>query len=127
MHSAASRIEECARFAKTAVILLFAVALPVRKKNGPLNKRGWKLGGYSFTKWNSDTFGYDSSTIGLRSCTLGWCDVSTKRLHGHTVDRQLWPLMHEDQRVSDMNSHQRQTGLPYTEGRGESSPCTNLR
>jgi alpha-glucosidase len=32
------------------------------EKNGSLDKRGWKLGGYSFTMWNSDTFGYDSST-----------------------------------------------------------------
>jgi len=32
------------------------------EKIGPLNKRGWKLGGYNFTMWNSDTFGYDSST-----------------------------------------------------------------
>ena len=32
------------------------------EKSGPLNKRGWKLGGYSFTMWNSDTFGYDAST-----------------------------------------------------------------
>ncbi|MGZ8868676.1 MAG: glycoside hydrolase family 31 protein [Thermoanaerobaculia bacterium] len=32
------------------------------EKNGPLNKRGWKLGGYSFTMWNSDTYGYDAST-----------------------------------------------------------------
>ncbi|HUP47456.1 MAG TPA: glycoside hydrolase family 31 protein [Thermoanaerobaculia bacterium] len=32
------------------------------EKIGPLNKRGWKLGGYSFTIWNSDTYGYDSST-----------------------------------------------------------------
>ncbi len=32
------------------------------EKNGPLNKRGWKLGGYSLTMWNSDTFGYDAST-----------------------------------------------------------------
>ena len=31
------------------------------EKNGPLDKRGSKLGGYSFTMWNSDTFGYDSS------------------------------------------------------------------
>src|SRR5450432_2073866 len=30
--------------------------------NGPLDKRGWKQGGYSFTMWNSDTFGYDAST-----------------------------------------------------------------
>ncbi|HEX7136400.1 MAG TPA: glycoside hydrolase family 31 protein [Vicinamibacterales bacterium] len=32
------------------------------EKSGPLDKRGWKLGGYSFTNWNSDTFGYDAST-----------------------------------------------------------------
>jgi alpha-glucosidase len=32
------------------------------EKNGALDKRGWKLGGYSLTMWNSDTFGYDSST-----------------------------------------------------------------
>ncbi len=32
------------------------------EKNGPLDKRGWQLGGYSLTMWNSDTFGYDSST-----------------------------------------------------------------
>ncbi len=32
------------------------------EKNGPLDKRGWKLGGYNLTMWNSDTFGYDSST-----------------------------------------------------------------
>src|SRR5204863_9888598 len=32
------------------------------EKSGPLDKRGWKLGGYSFTMWNSDTFGYDAST-----------------------------------------------------------------
>ncbi|MCU1246260.1 MAG: Alpha-glucosidase [Acidobacteria bacterium] len=32
------------------------------EKGGPLDKRGWKLGGYSFTMWNSDTFGYDAST-----------------------------------------------------------------
>ncbi|MGZ4808570.1 MAG: glycoside hydrolase family 31 protein, partial [Thermoanaerobaculia bacterium] len=32
------------------------------EKIGPLDKRGWKLGGYSYTMWNSDTFGYDSST-----------------------------------------------------------------
>ena len=32
------------------------------EKIGPLNKRGWKLGGYSFTMWNSDTYGYDGIT-----------------------------------------------------------------
>jgi alpha-glucosidase len=32
------------------------------EKGGALDKRGWKLGGYSLTMWNSDTFGYDGST-----------------------------------------------------------------
>jgi alpha-glucosidase len=32
------------------------------EKNGRLNKRGWKLGGYSYVMWNSDTFAYDAST-----------------------------------------------------------------
>jgi alpha-glucosidase len=32
------------------------------EKNGSFDKRGWKLGGYSMTMWNSDTFGYDGST-----------------------------------------------------------------
>ena len=32
------------------------------EKNGAFDKRGWKLGGYSYTMWNSDTFGYDAST-----------------------------------------------------------------
>ena len=32
------------------------------EKGGSLDKRGWKLGGYSLTMWNSDTFGYDGST-----------------------------------------------------------------
>jgi alpha-glucosidase len=32
------------------------------EKTGAFDKRGWKLGGYSATMWNSDTFGYDGST-----------------------------------------------------------------
>lgn len=32
------------------------------EKTGRLNKRGWKLGGYSYVMWNSDTFAYDAST-----------------------------------------------------------------
>ena len=29
------------------------------EKTGDLNKRGRKLGGYSYTMWNSDTFAYE--------------------------------------------------------------------
>ncbi len=32
------------------------------EKTGHLNKRGVNLGGYHYTMWNSDTYGYDSST-----------------------------------------------------------------
>jgi alpha-glucosidase len=32
------------------------------EKNGSLDKRGWKLGGYDYVMWNSDTYSYDSST-----------------------------------------------------------------
>src|SRR5512144_2093841 len=31
------------------------------EKNGKLNRRGKMLGGYSYTMWNSDVFGYDAS------------------------------------------------------------------
>ena len=32
------------------------------EKAGRLDKRGWKLGGYNYVMWNSDTPAYDSST-----------------------------------------------------------------
>jgi alpha-glucosidase len=32
------------------------------EKNGRLDKRGWKLGGYNYVMWNSDTWGHDPST-----------------------------------------------------------------
>jgi len=32
------------------------------EKTGTLDKRGWKLGGYNYVMWNSDTPAYDSST-----------------------------------------------------------------
>lgn len=32
------------------------------EKTGRLDKRGWKLGGYNYVMWNSDTYSYDSGT-----------------------------------------------------------------
>ena len=32
------------------------------EKTGRLDKRGWKMGGYNYVMWNSDTPAYDSST-----------------------------------------------------------------
>ena len=40
------------------------------EKTGRLDKRGWKLGGYNYVMWNSDTPAYDSSTDPLYVSTF---------------------------------------------------------
>ena len=49
------------------------------EKNGVLDKRGWKLGGYNYVMWNSDTFGHDSSTDPLY-VSVPFCMIVR---HGH--------------------------------------------
>ncbi|HEV7767969.1 MAG TPA: glycoside hydrolase family 31 protein [Thermoanaerobaculia bacterium] len=56
------------------------------EKNGPLNKRGWKLGGYSFTMWNSDTFGYDASTDPLYVSVPFYLVLRSGKAHGIFLD-----------------------------------------
>lgn len=56
------------------------------EKNGPLNKRGWKLGGYSFTMWNSDTFGYDASTDPLYASVPFYLVLRNGKAHGIFLD-----------------------------------------
>src|SRR5438093_10322426 len=56
------------------------------EKNGPLDKRGWKLGGYSFTMWNSDTFGYDSSTDPLYVSVPFYIALRNGAAHGAFLD-----------------------------------------
>lgn len=56
------------------------------EKNGPLNKRGWKLGGYSFTMWNSDTFGYDASTDPLYVAVPFYIALRNGVAHGVFLD-----------------------------------------
>lgn len=56
------------------------------EKIGPLNKRGWKLGGYSFTMWNSDTFGYDSSTDPLYVSVPFYMVLRNGAAHGVFLD-----------------------------------------
>ena len=56
------------------------------EKIGPLNKRGWKLGGYSFTMWNSDTFGYDSSTDPLYVSVPFYMVLRNGAAHGIFLD-----------------------------------------
>jgi alpha-glucosidase len=56
------------------------------EKNGPFDKRGWKLGGYSFTMWNSDTFGYDSSTDPIYVSVPFYIDVRNGISYGVFLD-----------------------------------------
>lgn len=53
------------------------------EKNGPLDKRGWKLGGYEYVMWNSDTYSYDSSTDPIY-VSVPFCMV-TRGEHAHGI------------------------------------------
>jgi len=53
------------------------------EKNGSLDKRGWKLGGYDYVMWNSDTYSYDSSTDPLYD-SVPFCLV-TRDGHAHGI------------------------------------------
>jgi len=56
------------------------------EKNGKLNRRGRKLGGYSYTMWNSDTFGYDASTDPIYATFPFYMVMRNGRAHGIFLD-----------------------------------------
>ena len=56
------------------------------EKNGVLDKRGWQLGGYNLTMWNSDTFSYDSSTDPLYVSVPFYMVTRHGRAHGMFLD-----------------------------------------
>ena len=56
------------------------------EKNGKLNRRGRKLGGYSYTMWNSDTFAYDASTDPLYASFPFLMVLRNGRAHGIFFD-----------------------------------------
>jgi alpha-glucosidase len=56
------------------------------EKNGRLNKRGKKLGGYSYVMWNSDTYGYDGSTDPIYVSVPFFMVVRNGRAHGIFLD-----------------------------------------
>ena len=56
------------------------------EKNGKLNRRGRKLGGYSFTNWNSDTFGYDAGTDPIYATFPFYMVLRAGRAHGIFFD-----------------------------------------
>lgn len=56
------------------------------EKIGSLDKRGWKLGGYNFVMWNSDTPAYDSSTDPLYVSVPFFMVMREGRAHGIFLD-----------------------------------------
>ncbi len=56
------------------------------EKVGKLDKRGWHLGGYTYTMWNMDTFGYDSSTDPIYTAIPFFLVLRAGRAHGIFLD-----------------------------------------
>ena len=56
------------------------------EKNGKLDKRGWKLGGYNYVMWNSDTFAYDPSTDPIYVSVPFYLVVRHGQAHGIFLD-----------------------------------------
>jgi alpha-glucosidase len=56
------------------------------EKTGRLDKRGWRLGGYNYVMWNSDTPAYDSSTDPLYVSVPFFMVVRQGQAHGIFLD-----------------------------------------
>lgn len=56
------------------------------EKTGQLDKRGWKLGGYAYTMWNSDTYAYDASTDPIYASVPFYMVLRAGRAHGVFLD-----------------------------------------
>ncbi len=56
------------------------------EKNGRLNKRGRKLGGYSYVMWNSDTYAYDGSTDPIYASVPFFMVLRNGHAHGILLD-----------------------------------------
>jgi alpha-glucosidase len=56
------------------------------EKAGRLNKRGWALGGYHYTMWNTDTYAWDSSTDPLYVSIPFFIVMRGGRAHGIFFD-----------------------------------------
>lgn len=56
------------------------------EKTGRLNKRGWKLGGYTYVMWNSDTYAYDASTDPIYASVPFFLVLRKGAAHGIFLD-----------------------------------------
>ncbi|HEV2436197.1 MAG TPA: TIM-barrel domain-containing protein [Verrucomicrobiae bacterium] len=70
------------------------------EKAGQLDKRGWKLGGYSLVMWNTDTYAHDASTDPMY-VSVPFCLITRQgQAHGIFLDntwRSFFDVGHEDE------------------------------
>ncbi|HXB61117.1 MAG TPA: glycoside hydrolase family 31 protein [Candidatus Acidoferrales bacterium] len=72
------------------------------EKIGSLDKRGWKLGGYNYVMWNSDTPAYDSSTDPLYVSVPFFMVLRRGESHGIFLDntwRSYFDIGHEQRNL----------------------------
>jgi alpha-glucosidase len=70
------------------------------EKSGVLDKRGWKLGGYDYVMWNSDTFAYDAGTDPMYVSVPFYLIMRDGRAHGIFLDntwRSFFNIGHEQE------------------------------
>ena len=70
------------------------------ERNGRLDKRGWKLGGYTYAMWNSDTYGYEGSTDPIYAAVPFFIVLREGKAHGVFLDnthRTLFDVGKESQ------------------------------
>jgi alpha-glucosidase len=70
------------------------------EKTGRLDKRGWKLGGYTYAMWNSDTYGYEGSTDPIYAAVPFFMVLREGKAHGIFLDnthRTLFDVGKESQ------------------------------
>ncbi len=70
------------------------------EKAGQLDKRGWKLGGYSLAMWNSDTYAHDASTDPMYVSVPFGLVIRRGEAHGIFLDntwRSFFDVGHEDE------------------------------
>ena len=56
------------------------------EKNGKLDKRGWKLGGYNYVMWDTDTFAHDAGTDPIYVSVPFYLVVRRGQAHGIFLD-----------------------------------------
>jgi alpha-glucosidase len=72
------------------------------EKNGRLDKRGWRLGGYNYAMWNTDTYAYDLHTDPIYASVPFYMVVRKGRAHGIFLDntyRSTFDLGRESQQL----------------------------